>query len=75
MLKIEEKARILAWAEEGMSMKEIGSCMGRHQSAIHWVSAKAKGLPKFAILIRKKGSGRPKRLTRHVLGVMNKQIH
>jgi len=28
MLKIEEKGRILARAEEGMSVKEIGSCMG-----------------------------------------------
>jgi len=28
ILKFEEKARILAWAEKEMLMKEIGSCTG-----------------------------------------------
>jgi len=74
MLKIEEKATILAWAEEGVSVKEIASRMGRHRSAIHRVVAKAKSLPKFAIPSRKKGSGRPRKLTSLVLGVMRRQI-
>ena len=74
MLKIEEKARILAWAEEGVSVIEIATRMGRHRSAIHRVVARAKGLPKFTIPGRKKGSGRPRKLTSHVLGVVRRHI-
>ncbi len=74
MLKIEEEVRILAWAEEGVPVKEIATCMGRHWSAIHRVVARAKGLPKFAIPGHKKGSGRPRKLTSHVLGVVRRHI-
>jgi hypothetical protein len=70
MLKIEEKVRILVWAEERISMKEIGSHMGWHQSAIHRVGAKAKEHPKIAIPACEKGSGRPRKLTSDVLCVL-----
>ena len=58
-----------------MPVKEIGSRMSRHQSAIHRVAAKSKGLSSLPSLVVKKGSGGPRKLTSHVLGVVVKQIH
>jgi transposase len=71
---LKKKARILAWAKEGMPVKEITTRMGCHRSAIHRVVTKAKRAPLFAIPSRKKGSGRPRKLTSHVLGVVRRQI-
>jgi transposase len=74
MLKLKEKTRIIARAEEGVPVKEIATRMGCHRSAVHQMVAKAKGLPKFAIPDCKKVSGRPWKLTSHVLGVVRRHI-
>jgi transposase len=60
-LKLEEKA-ILAWKEEGILSAKIAERLGRHRASIDRLLAKTKGLPKYQIPNRKKGSGRPKKV-------------
>ncbi len=42
-LKLEEKARILAWKEEGISSAKIAKQLGWHRASIDCLLAKTKG--------------------------------
>jgi IS30 family transposase len=56
---MEEKMRILAWKDEGVSSEEIAKLLGRHRLSIDRQVAKARVLPSLITPPRKKGSGRP----------------
>jgi hypothetical protein len=57
MLKMEEKAHILAWKEEGVSSVEIAKRLQRHKSSNDRLVAKAKNYPRLVTPPRKKGTG------------------
>ncbi len=61
MLKLEEKAHILALKEEGLSSAKIAEQLGWHRVSIDILLAKTKGLPNYQIPNRKKGG--PKKST------------
>jgi hypothetical protein len=61
ILKIEEKVRILAWAEEGVLVKEIATRMGHHWSASIECCPNPKGFPSLPSLVLKRNySTRPR---------------
>jgi hypothetical protein len=60
-LKIEEKAKILAWKADGVSSEKIAVHLGRHQSSIDRLFVKLIGLSDNANPERKKSSGRPRK--------------
>jgi IS30 family transposase len=73
-LKIEEKAKILDWKADGVSSETIAARLGRHRSSIDRLFVKSKGLPDNAIPGRKKGSGRPRKMTEDLLAILKRQI-
>jgi transposase len=73
-LSFEDKARILAWKEDGVSAAEIADRLGRHHSSIQRLLAKAKSLPPRSIPARKKGSGHPPIITKHGLKCMERYV-
>jgi transposase len=73
-LSFENKARILAWKEDGVSAAEIAERLGRHRSSILGLLAKAKSLPSRSIPARKKGSGRPPIITKHGLKCIERYV-
>ncbi len=74
MLSPVEKARILSWREEGVSVDVIAERLGRHQSAIFRLLNKAKNLPPLQSPERKKGSGRPKKIPGHALKILERFV-
>ncbi len=54
VLKMEEKMRILAWKDEGVSSEEITKRLGRHRSSIDRQVAKARVLPSLITPPRRK---------------------
>jgi IS30 family transposase len=73
-LKIEEKARIMAWKEEGISSEAIAQRLGRHQSSIDRLINRAKDLKDGQLPERMGGSGRPRKLSKVVLAIIQRQI-
>jgi transposase len=73
-LKIEEKASILAWRRDKIPIKVIAERLGRHKASIHRFLAHSKTVPKEEIFARKKGSGRPRKMTPEKLGALERQI-
>ncbi len=73
-LSFEDKARILAWKEDGVSVAEIADRLGHHRSSILRLIAKAKSLPPRSIPARKKGSGRPPIIIKHGLKYMERYV-
>jgi transposase len=73
-LKIEEKARIMAWKEEGISSETIAQRLGRHRSSIDRLINRARGLKDGQIPERMGGSGRPRKVSKLVRGVIRRQI-
>jgi transposase-like protein len=69
-LSFEDKARILAWKEDGVSTAEIADRLGRHRSSILRLLAKAKSLPPRSNPVWKKSSGHPPIITKHGLKCM-----
>jgi hypothetical protein len=69
-----DKARILSWHEEGVSVASIAGCLGRHWSSIKHLLAKAKELPANSIPDRKKGSGRPCVIDSYALKVVDRFV-
>ena len=57
----EEKARILAWRQEDVSIKLICERMGRGRANIMRILAPAKHLPRNTVPNHKLGGGRKKR--------------
>ena len=56
----EEKARILAWRQEKVSIKEICACSGRAKSTVMNLLTSAKGLPPNKVPKHRFGGGRKK---------------
>jgi transposase len=66
-LTIEEKATIIAYRNAGMKTKDIIARTGRNATTITRVLAASKKLRNSRIPERKKGSGRPRKVTKIVL--------
>jgi transposase len=73
-LKIADKAKIIAWSEEGLSSREIAARIGRDKATINRIIQKAKCLEKDDIPIRKAGSGRPRKMNGQMLLALKRQI-
>jgi transposase len=73
-LKIEEKAKILAWNEEGLSSRVIAARLGRDKATINRIVIKAREQGTKNVPVRKEGSGRPKKMTAYMLGCLKRQI-
>jgi hypothetical protein len=73
-LKIEEKAKILAWKADGASSEKIAARLGHHHLSIDRLFVKSIGLPDNAIPGRKKCSGRPRKMTEDLLAILKRQI-
>jgi transposase len=73
-LSIEDKATVIAYKEAGFSANQIASRLGSHEATINRVLAASKTLPNRAVPQRKKGSGRPRKLTEDVLKILKRQI-
>ena len=58
-----EKAKILAWNEEGVPFKEIARRLNRNVAACRKVAASLGHLPQSATPPMKKRSGRPRKTT------------
>jgi transposase len=66
-LSIEEKASIITYSDAGLTTKEIIVKTGRNKTTINRLLAAAKKLSDNSIPQRKKGSGRPRKVTKDVL--------
>jgi transposase len=73
-LLIEDKASILAYKEAGWSTKNIAERLGCDKATINRVLAASKATPDKGIPARKKGSGRPRKITEEVLAALKRQI-
>jgi transposase len=73
-LKIEEKARIMAWKEEGISSEAIAQWLGQHRSSINRLINRARELKDGQLPERMGGSGRPRNLSKVVLAIIQRQI-
>jgi IS30 family transposase len=73
-LKIEEKARIMAWKEKGISLETIAQQLGRHQSSIDRLINLTRDLKDGQLLERMGGSGRPRKLSKVVLAIICRQM-
>jgi transposase len=69
-LKIEEKARIMAWKEEGISSEAIAQRLGCHRSSIDRLINRARDLKDGQLPERMGGSGRPRKLSKVVLAII-----
>ncbi len=74
-LKIEEKAIILASAKEGITATEITARLGCHKSSVMRLIARSKTLREDDIPARQEGSGRPRKVTPTILGIIKRQIN
>jgi hypothetical protein len=73
-LKIEEKARIMAWKEEGISSEAIAQLLGRHRSSLDRLINRSRDLKDGQLPERLGGSGRPRKLSKVVLAIIQRQI-
>ena len=69
-LKIEEKAKILAWNEEGLSSRVIAAPLGRDNATINRIVNKARQQGTKDVPVRKEGSGRPKKMIPYMLACL-----
>ncbi len=69
-LKILEKAKIIAWNEEGLSSRVISARLGRDKATISRIVNKAKQQGTKDVPVRKEGSGRPKKMTAYMLACL-----
>jgi IS30 family transposase len=69
-LKISEKAKILAWNEEGLSSRVIAAHLGRDKATINQVVIKARQQGTKDVLVGKECSGRPKKMTAYMLACL-----
>ncbi len=73
-LSIEEKASIIVYSDAGLTTKEIIVKTGRNKMTINRLLSAAKKLSDNSIPQRKKGSGRPRKVTKDVLILLERQI-
>jgi IS30 family transposase len=73
-LKSSEKAKIIAWNEEGLSSRVIAARLGRDKATINRIINKAKQLGTKDVPVRKEGSGRLKKMTAYMLACLKRQI-
>jgi transposase len=72
-LSVEDKATVIAYKEAGFSANQIASRLVRHKATTNRVLAVSKALPNRAVPQRKKGFGRPRKLTEDVLKILKRQ--
>jgi transposase len=70
----EEKERILAWAEEGLSGSEIAACLGHHKCSVNRLISKFVTASGDAVPERQVRSGRPRKVTNTLLTMLKRQI-
>jgi transposase len=73
-LKNEDKSSILILHAEGFSSRKIAARLGWDQSIVILVIQNSKKLQNDAIPSRKKGSGRPRKVTYDLLKMRRRQI-
>jgi transposase len=73
-LTIEEKATIIVYRKTGMKTKDIIARTGRNTTTITRVVAASRELQNSGIPERKKGSGRPRKVTKIILKSLERQI-
>ena len=69
-----EKAKILAWRQVGVSVKECMRLSGRTRRTIQRLSALAAALPENVLPTRSPGSGRPRMVTPNVIKAIKRSI-
>jgi IS30 family transposase len=74
MLKMEEKAHILAWKEEGVSSVEIAKQLQRHKLSIDRLVVNAKNYPSLVTPPRKKGSGGVRKMDKTLKTILKRQV-
>ena len=70
----EEKARILAWRQEKVSIKEICVCSGRAKSTVMKLLASAKGLPPNKVPKHSFGGGRNKKTSNATDALIKREV-
>ena len=70
----EKKARILAWRQEKVSIKEICACSGRAKSTIMNLLTSAKGLPPNKVPKHRCGGGRKKKISNATDNLMKREV-
>lgn len=73
-LSVSDKAKIMAWKEEGLSSRVIAKRLGRDKATINRIVQKAKEQGTGDAPLRKEGSGRPKKMTAFMLECMKREI-
>ncbi len=69
MLKHDEKIRIIALKEEGLSSEAFTKRLGQHRASIDHLLAKTRNLLKFTIPSREKGTGRQLKMNKTLRAV------
>ena len=72
-LSQEEKARILAWKTESVSMKEISRRTGRGESTIRRLVATARFLPLNVVPPQNPVPGRPRKTFKHTDNILRRE--
>ena len=70
-----EKAKIVAWNEEGLSSRVIGKRPGRDKATFNQIVQKAKEQGTGDIFLRKPIYGRPKKMIMKYKVVTNINVH
>ena len=70
----EEKARILAWRQENVTIKEICIRTNRAKSSVMALLAAARDLPQDVTPAIKHRSGRPRKTSRHTNDVLRREL-
>ena len=69
-----EKAKILAWRQVGVSVKEVMRLSGKSRRTIQRLSALAAALPENVLPTRSPGSSRPRKVTPAVIRTIKRTI-
>jgi transposase len=73
-LKVAQKTAILAWNGEGVSWRVIAERLGRDKMTINRFLARHKKQGKYGNLARKKRSGKPRKMTDHMLKILERLV-
>ena len=73
-LKSDEKARIIAWREENVSIKKICRRSGRNKATVMRLLAAARGLPPNIVPEHKIIAGRPRKTTEATDKLLKREV-
>ena len=73
-LNNKEKVRVLTLANEGMSNRDICIRTGRSMQTIRMLKKAAVGFPPNTIPERKKGSGRPRKISKRTDAMLKREV-